>query len=79
MLRQIPGELTPATVRAGIPKTKGAVFFRDANQTYDCGKLTWPGTTACGSGLMFTKITADKKKELLPDQPVDVSSVRPPG
>ena len=36
-----------------------------------------PGATACGTGLIFTKITADRAKEPLPDQPVDVSSVRP--
>jgi hypothetical protein len=78
MLRQVPGDnYTAATVKAAMAKTKGGEFFRDSNNGYDCSKPSWPGTTACGTGLIFTKITPDKKKELLPKQPVDVSSVRP--
>ena len=78
ILRQIPGdEITAKDVKDNIATTKGGEFFRDADNGYDCSKPSWPGATACGTGLIFTKITADRAKEPLPDQPVDVSSVRP--
>ncbi|MFT3854384.1 MAG: ABC transporter substrate-binding protein [Ilumatobacteraceae bacterium] len=80
ILRQIPGDaITAADVKAGITKTKGGEFFRDSDNGYDCSKPSWPNTTACGTGLIFTKITSDRRKEPLPNQPVDVSSVRPAG
>ncbi|WP_432825557.1 ABC transporter substrate-binding protein [Dactylosporangium sp. CA-092794] len=76
MLRQIPGDpLTAKTVHDNIGKTKGPLLFR--TNGYDCSKPTWPGTTACGGGYIFTKATADRKNEVLPDQPVDVSVVLP--
>ena len=78
ILRQMPGDpITAKDVHDNIAKAKGGEFFRDSNNGYDCSKPSWPGTTACGTGLIFTKITADKAKEPLPDQPVDVSGVRP--
>jgi hypothetical protein len=80
VLRQIPGDkITAKDVKDGISKTKGGEFFRDSGNGYDCSKPSWPGATACGTGLIFTKITADRRKEPLPDQPVDVSKVRPAG
>jgi branched-chain amino acid transport system substrate-binding protein len=77
MLRQVKGDVTPASVKAAMPTVKGHKFFTEGD--YDCSHLTWPGTTACGSGLVFTKPVEDEKKEVLPEQPVDVSSVRPAG
>ncbi|MCU1502241.1 MAG: hypothetical protein JWM12_1595 [Ilumatobacteraceae bacterium] len=78
MLRQVPGDVyTAASVKAAMGTTKGTEFFR--TNGYDCSKPTWPGTTACGSGLIFTKITPDRKKEVLPNQPVDVSEYKPAG
>jgi hypothetical protein len=78
MIRQTPGDLTAANVKKNIPNTKGSSFFRDTGDTYDCsGAHSWPGTTACSSSEFFTKVTPDKKKELLPNQPPDLSAVRP--
>jgi branched-chain amino acid transport system substrate-binding protein len=81
MLRQVPGtDITAVTVKKAMPSTKGPSFFRDANDTYDCsGAKSWPGTSACSSSEVFTKFNADKKKELLPGQPTDLSAVRPAG
>ena len=79
MLRQVPGDdISAKTVKAAMPNTKGPSFFRDENDTYDCsGESSWPGTTACSSSEVFTKFNADKKKVLLPNQPTDLSKVRP--
>jgi branched-chain amino acid transport system substrate-binding protein len=80
MLRQVPGDINAATVKAAMPNTKGESFFRDTADTYDCsGAHSWPHTTACSSSEFFTKVTPDKKKELLPNQPPDLSAVRPAG
>ncbi|MDQ1423280.1 MAG: branched-chain amino acid transport system substrate-binding protein [Acidimicrobiaceae bacterium] len=79
MMRQVTGDLTAQNIKAKLPTTSGESFFRDAGDRYDCSKGNWPGTTACSSSEFFTKVTADKKKELLPNQPPDLSSVRPAG
>src|SRR5262249_34235912 len=54
---------------------KGTLAFRTV--TYDCSKPTWPGTTACATGFLYGKATPDRKIELLPHQPTDISAVRP--
>jgi branched-chain amino acid transport system substrate-binding protein len=78
MLRQVPGDINAASVKAAMPNTKGEMFFRDTGDRYDCsGANSWPDTSACSSSEFFTKVTPDKKKELLPDQPPDLSGVRP--
>lgn len=81
MLRQVPGDnYTAAAVKAALPSTKGTTqFFRDAGDGYDCTSGGWPGTTACAGSEFFTKVTAEKKKELLPNQPPDLSALRPAG
>ena len=81
MLRQVPGtDINAKTVKAAMPKTKGESFFRAAGDTYDCSfAKSWPGTSACSSSENFTKFNANKKKELLPDQPTDLKAVRPAG
>ncbi|GAA1865749.1 hypothetical protein GCM10009836_52620 [Pseudonocardia ailaonensis] len=79
-LRDIGGDrtdtLTPEAVHTGMATWKGA---REPFRTngWDCAKPTWPGTTACGSGNVYAAAGADKKLAPLPDQPVDISSVRP--
>jgi branched-chain amino acid transport system substrate-binding protein len=77
MLRQVPGELTATSVKKNIGKAKGSAFLR--TNEYDCAAPTWPGTTACGSGFIFAKIRSDKSLEVLEDQPVDVSGIKPAG
>jgi len=79
MLRQVPGsDLSAAAVKKAMPTTKGPSFFRDTSDSYDCaGSKSWPGTSACSSSEVFTKFTAEKKKELLPGQPTDLTAVRP--
>ncbi len=81
MLRQVPGDTyTAAAVKAALPNTKGtSEFFRDAGDGYNCTSGGWPGTTACAGSEFFTKVTADKKKELLPNQPPDLKALRPAG
>lgn len=74
-LRDIPGPLTAQSVYAGMPKVKGArEFFR--TNGFNCATPTWPGTTACGSGQIYVSTNAAKQLVPLPNQPVDVSSVR---
>ena len=76
ILRQVPGDvLTAAAVQETIKTAKGEQFL--GTGTYDCTVRTWPGTSACGSGTIYAKVNKDKKLETLPDQPVDVSSIRP--
>ncbi|MFC4946679.1 ABC transporter substrate-binding protein [Pseudonocardia sp. GCM10023141] len=79
-LRDIGGaktdQLTAEVVHTGMATWKGA---REPFRTngWDCAKPTWPGTTACGTGNVYATPGADKKLAPLPDQPVDISSVRP--
>jgi branched-chain amino acid transport system substrate-binding protein len=76
ILQQVEGKVTAEKVKEVLPTAKGDFFFRD--QGYDCGSPdNWPGTTACSNVVVFTSFTADKQRELLPDQPVDLSAVRP--
>jgi branched-chain amino acid transport system substrate-binding protein len=79
MLRQVSGDITAQSVKQTLPTTKGEMFFRDAGDGYDCAGDNWPGTTACSSSEFFTEITPDKKKQLLPGQPPDLSAARPAG
>lgn len=67
--------ITAADVKAGMPSTKGPLFFRTG--TYDCSKPTWPGTTGCATGIVFAQETSDGKLAALPNQPVDISAARP--
>ena len=77
MLRQVSADpLTAKAVHDGLGQTKGNAFF--LTNTYDCSKPTWPKTTSCLSGFLYTTIdAASKTRPLLPDQPVDVSPVLP--
>jgi branched-chain amino acid transport system substrate-binding protein len=78
MLRQVPGDaVTAESVKANIGKAKGATFMRGGK--YDCAKPTWPGTTACSTGWIYSSINKDRKFEVLPNQPIDVSAVAPAG
>lgn len=78
MLRQVPGdEITAADAKANLGNASGRTFLRGGE--YDCSKPTWPGTTACSTGFIYSSITDDGKFEVLPDQPVDVSGVVPAG
>lgn len=75
LLNHVEGDVTAKTVKAALPKAKGKLFFRDNG--YDCSTPTWPGTTACGTGFIFTKVSSDGTNEVLPGQPLDLSAVRP--
>ena len=75
MLRQVEGELTAQNIKQRLPTTKGPRFFREDG--YDCSKPLWPNSSACGSGVIFTRVTPDKRKEVLPFSPVDVTPVLP--
>jgi branched-chain amino acid transport system substrate-binding protein len=77
LLQQVPGTVTAATVKEAAKTAKGDLPFRTV--TYDCSKPTWPGTTACATGFLYGKATPDRKIELLPNQPTDISSVLPAG
>ncbi|WP_344422593.1 ABC transporter substrate-binding protein [Pseudonocardia ailaonensis] len=68
--------LTAESVRTAMSTWKGD---REPFRTngWDCAKPTWPGTTACASGNVYATPGADKKLAPLPDQPVDISSVKP--
>jgi branched-chain amino acid transport system substrate-binding protein len=76
-LKQVKGDnLTAADVYAAMPTIKGSSQpLRPSG--YDCSKPTWPGTSACGTGAFYASPNTDKKLVLLPNQPVDISSVRP--
>lgn len=74
-LQQIPGSPTAQSVYAGMTKVKGPrEIFR--TNGFDCATPTWPGTTACGGGMIYVTANAAKQLVPLPNQPVDVSSVR---
>ncbi|WP_185993479.1 ABC transporter substrate-binding protein [Rhodococcus sp. KBS0724] len=76
ILRQTPGDtITAAAVHESIKTAKGENFFTGG--TYDCSRRTWPGSSACGTGVIFSKLNDDKVLQVLPNQPVDVSVVRP--
>jgi branched-chain amino acid transport system substrate-binding protein len=74
LLTQVPGAtLTAKLVHDNVGKAKGSLFLR--TNGYNCAKPTWPGTTACGSGYVFSELSADKSDKVLPNQPVDVGSL----
>jgi branched-chain amino acid transport system substrate-binding protein len=77
VLRQIHGSpLTAKEVYAGLHSVKGnREIFRTTG--YNCASPTWPGTTACGSGELYATPNASKVLTVLPNQPVDIASVRP--
>ena len=78
MLRQVPGEITAESVKAAMPTVTGESFFRDAGDVYDCsGANSWPGTTACSSSEFYTVLTPEGQKELLPNQPPDLTGLFP--
>jgi len=77
MLRQVKGDITPQTVAATMPTTKGPMFFRETG--YDCSKNYWPpDSAACSAEVIYTKANKDRKKEVL-DLKLDTSAVRPKG
>jgi len=75
VLSQVKGEVTAQSVKATAATAKGKLFFRDTG--YDCSAPTWPGTTACGGGYLFTEVNSDGKNEVMPHQPADISPIRP--
>jgi branched-chain amino acid transport system substrate-binding protein len=78
MLRQVKGDITPQTVRATMPTTKGPMFFRETG--YDCSKNFWPpDSAACSGEVIYTRANADRKKDVLDINPIDVTAVRPTG
>ncbi|MDQ1425385.1 MAG: branched-chain amino acid transport system substrate-binding protein [Acidimicrobiaceae bacterium] len=78
MLRQVKGDITPQSVRDTMPTTKGPMFFRETG--YDCSKNFWPpDSAACSGEVIYTKANKDRKKDVLPINPIDVSPVRPTG
>jgi branched-chain amino acid transport system substrate-binding protein len=80
MLRQVQGDITPQTVRAAMPHTKGPMFFRDTNSGYDCSQNYWPpDSAACSAQVIYTRANKDRKKVPLDINPIDSSSVRPKG
>lgn len=78
MLQQVEGDVTAAALKGVLPRVQGDSFFRDNDNGYDCSDPAWPGTTSCAGGLLYTKITADRRRELIPDAaPLDLSDIRP--
>ena len=78
MLRQVEGDITPESVRDTMPTTKGPMFFRETG--YDCSVDYWPpDSAACSGEVIYTRATADRQKEVLDINPIDVSAVRPEG
>ena len=54
------------------------MFFRDSG--YDCSKNYWPpDSAACAAEVIYTRANKDRKKEILPINPIDSSPVRPKG
>jgi branched-chain amino acid transport system substrate-binding protein len=77
MLRQVKGDITPQTVAAAMPTTKGPMFFRETG--YDCSKNYWPpDSAACSAEVIYTRANKDRKKEVL-DLKLDTTAVRPQG
>ena len=78
MLRQVKGDITPASVKATMPTTKGPMFFRDSG--YDCSKNYWPpDSAACSSEVIYTRLNKDKVKEILDINPISTDAVKPKG
>jgi ABC-type branched-subunit amino acid transport system substrate-binding protein len=76
MLRQVPGDITPQSVAAALPKAKGPMFFRDTG--YDCSQDYWPPDSAgCSDDALYTRANKDRKKEPLDINPVSDDAVRP--
>jgi branched-chain amino acid transport system substrate-binding protein len=76
MLRQVPeADLDPAGVKAALVNATGTKFFTES--PYDCAAPTWPGTSACGSEVLFSRNLGDGKLEILEFAPVDISPVVP--
>jgi branched-chain amino acid transport system substrate-binding protein len=78
MLRQVEGDITPESVAAAMPNTKGPMFFRESG--YDCSKNYWPpDSAACSAEVVYTQLNEDKVKEILDINPINTDSVRPAG
>jgi branched-chain amino acid transport system substrate-binding protein len=78
MLRQVKGDITPQSVAAAMPTTKGPMFFRDSG--YDCSKNYWPpDSAACSAEVVYTRLNKDKVKEILDINPINTDAVRPKG
>ncbi len=75
MVRQTEGELTAENIKASLPNAKGHTFFRTTD--YDCSAPVWPGTTACGAGVIFVKATPDRQVEETDFSPLDISDLVP--
>ena len=75
MVRQTEGDLTAENIKAELPNAKGHTFFRTTD--YDCSAPVWPGTTACGAGVIFVKATPERLVEEMPLQPARHLRARP--
>ena len=75
MLRQVEGEITPESVAAAMPTTKGPMFFRESG--YDCSENYWPpDSAACSAEVVYTRLNKDKVKEILDINPINTDAVR---
>ena len=76
MLQQVPtDQLTAKGALAALPTASGIKFFTES--PYDCAKPTWPGTSACGSEVLFSRVLPGGKLQILDFAPVDVSASCP--
>ena len=75
MVRQTEGELTAQNIKSSLPNAKGHTFFRTTD--YDCSQPVFPGTTACGAGVIFVEATSEGKVQELPFSPLNVSELVP--
>lgn len=76
MLRQVKGDITTDSVAAALPTVTGPLFLTD--QRYDCsGAKSWPNTSSCTTGIVFTRFN-DKGEQTVPDfNPVDTKAYWP--
>ena len=65
-------QLSAAGALAALPTATGIKFFTES--PYDCAKPTWPGTTACGSEVLFSTVLPGGKLRILEFASVDVST-----
>jgi branched-chain amino acid transport system substrate-binding protein len=76
MLRQVPeADMNPAGVKAALAGATGVKFFTES--PFDCSSPTWPGTSACGSEVLFSRNLGEGDLEILEFAPVDISPVVP--
>jgi hypothetical protein len=71
-LGQIDGEITAASVLEVMPSVSGDRFMGDA---YACDGSAWPGGTACSTGALVMRSTADGGREVVSDGFQDLSEL----